>query len=1362
MIVKTGGSSRNGQVAFISRGMLYVYLFLNVTIFYAQRKSKVLRLEHKIPTHQFEKIPMVQDTLGYMWIGKIDGINKYNGHEFKSIPYENIFHQEIGDDMVQGIAKNETGVLWIRSELGFVSRMNSQEDFSPQSIEGAPLEDYRIKRMLPDGNKIWMATLDGKLLLFDSDNDTIEHEHPLPGHFDSFGRIMRMVKNGAGKLFLIKRTGELIMYDTQSNTSAYIEMPKEMPTTFWTDIALDKRGRIWIGTTAKDLGILIYDPERKKFIQEEILSQEILQATKTSFFVLTCDFKGNIWLGTDPDGLFRIDPERNQLEILTYSIFDSNTLSSNSIGDLYEDDNRNLWIACDYGDINVILSEDTDSKVSSYSAALYNKPARVRSLLKSQDGSLWFGTEGRGILRVDPDTGGKEAYLVADDYSSGLSVQVVFEVEANTIWVATLGDGLWEFDKKSKKAVRFPIADKQGMRASIIHEIYEDRKDRVWVLTEMGFFVYSKKGVLLAEYSGASFSTDRSQGRDVVETKEGTLWISAKNGVYKFKEDATDLKKSDFEYYDIFSKREVDPAFKGIRIIDVDNEGVLWLVSYNGRLYSFDTNTKKYSDYTHITAIERISFQSVVAQDKDNIWLGAVNGLWRLNPNTGDYSVFSKNDGFLDSRFLAGSYKDDEGKFYFASLSGVNYFDPDKLEKANTDAQLVIEGIQILNEPALSVIPDQLTHGIANVDRIALTYEQSSFSIGFLALDDVLSPNYFYSYRLKGLDDNWVTPLNSRTASYTKVPDGTYEFQVRAGTEAGSWDIPLRTVNIQISPPIYRHPLAYLGYVLMVVGLLIALVWWLRFRRNVELQQLKYEGDRQLYQMKMDFFSKISHEIQTPLSLILIPVENMLQSATLKKSPPVQKRLHMISHNVKRLSRIVFELTAVRNKEIGKLKVSFAQSDLRTDLIRVKNSFDELADRKDINFTFKVDGNDWGAVYDSEKLEHVFYNLLSNAFKFTPKGGNIEIALKRDSRGENALISFTNTGAAISEKDQKHIFRMFYQGEEDQESGTGIGLALSKELMELHQGTIMLNSNQGITCFTALLPLQMQASEVATIAPEIENTSDISRPVVNIQQADDTLLNGDFDKTVLIVEDNFELRDYLKGPFGGYYNIILASDGVEGYQLAVEQLPHLIVSDIMMPKKNGITLAKELRDTKTTAHIPIILMTAEDNPRNRVSALRAGVIEYMGKPFSTNELLLKSHNIITRGERLVKKIKADLIVSPSKPTVKSKDEVFLTDLVGHIDTLMEDSEFRVDELSKLMHMSHSSLYRKCQALTGRTLVEFVRSTRIKKAAMYLTETDYSVADAAYVVGFNDVKYFSKCFKKELGKSPVEYKKVPAE
>lgn len=1341
------------------RGLFVLCLILNGLLGYGQQKFKVLRLENKIPGHEYQNIPMVQDSLGYMWIGRIDGITKYNGHEFMPIPYERIFQRKIGDDRVDGIVKDRDGVLWIRSRLGFVSRMNAREDFTPQSTAGAPLENYRITRILPDEEKLWMSTSEGQLLRFDIRSATMEHEHTLPGSFDWFTRAEQMVMSEDKRLFLLRTTARLIEYDPQLDISKEIPMPEEMPKVFGAHMAIDKKQRIWIGTTDKDVGILIYDLKKRKFVQDDLLNEEVLTGTKASFFEILSDSKGNIWLGTEPDGLFRIDPIRNQLDTLNYSIFDSNSLSSNSIGDLYEDENRNLWIMCDYGNINVVVHQDADQIVQTHSAALYNNPARVHSLFKSQDGSLWFGTEGKGILHLDPNTGKEEAYLVEDDYSSGFSVQSILEVDTNTVWIATIGDGLWAFDKIEKKAVRVPLVDREGERALIVHKLYRDQRDRVWVLTEMGFFVYSKGGGSLAQFTEAAFRTNRTQGRDISETPDGTLWISAKNGLYRLTEDSTDFKQSDFKLYDFFENKKADLVFAGIRSMDADNEGVLWLIGYGGHLYSFDTKTAAYQDYTHIQALERINFQTVRAEDKENIWLGAVSGLWRLNPKTGDYAIFSKNDGFLDSRFLASSYKDKEGRLYFPSLSGVNHFDPKKLEKRGTKAQLLIDGIEILNEPALSVIPEQLAQGISKVDRIELSYEQASFSIRFLALEDVLSPNYHYSYRLKGFDDDWVTPLNARTASYTKVPDGTYEFEVRAGTEAGLWDIAPRTVQIHIAPPFYRHPLAYLSYVLIVAGVLIAFIRWLRLRRDLVIQQLERESDRQLYEMKMDFFSKISHEIQTPLSLILIPIENMLRSATLNKSSTMQRRLNMVSHNVKRLSRIVFELTSVRNKEIGKLKANFVRRDLKTDLVRVKQSFQELADRKKVELTFESEETNWEAVYDSEKLEHVFYNLLSNAFKFTPEGGKVEIGLKRDSKEEAAIISIMNTGATISQKDQEHIFELFYQGGENQHSGTGIGLALSKELVELHQGSIMVDSNNGVTCFTVVLPLDLPAAESADRLPEKGFASAEDQLETFITEADHTTVATDFDKTVLIVEDNFELRDYLKALFKDYYNVLLAVDGEEGYQLAVKELPQLIVSDIMMPKKDGITMAKELRNTSATAHIPIILMTAEDNPRNRISSLRAGVIEYMAKPFSTNELLLKSHNIVTRGERLASKIKADFMVSPSRPTAKSRDELFLESLVDHIDARMEDAEFRVEELSKLMHMSHSSLYRKCQGLTGKTLVEFVRSMRLKKAAMYLTETDYSVADAAYVVGFNDVKYFSKCFRKEFGKSPMAYKKM---
>lgn len=1342
--------------------LVFLALLLNGVMGHTQKDFKIHRLETTIPGHKYQLIPMAQDSLGYMWISSIYGINKYNGDEYVPFTYEEIFHRAINGDEIEQIIVDGQGIIWVKSEFGYVARLNHLDDFSSLSAKGAPLEGNRIERIFAHKNKLWMVTQSGELLRFNPAKDIVEFKRTLPKVSGSNRRVSRMVMTENKRLFLLTSGAELMAYDVPSDSFKLIRIvPPKTPYVNWADMALDKNGRLWIGTTVKDLGIIIYEPESGKFVQDDHLGPDILSSAKATFYAVISDTSGNIWLGTDGKGLLKIDPMRRTIDTLTYDRYDSKSLSSNSVLDLYEDSKGYLWITCNYGRIN--LFKDTPTLVKTHSGSLDDSPFKVRSTLRSADGSLWIGTEGKGILRVDSLTGEENIYLISEEDDKDFSVLKMIEADANTIWVSTNNNGLWKLDKRTKKATPVPVVNKEGVHMIYFFTLHKDLKNRIWVMTNGGFFVYSAKGDFLAEFSGDYFNIDdATRGRNVVETDDGTLWIGAKSGLFKLEENSADLRKSIFVHHKLLNDDVVSGVAEGIMSMDLDTDGVLWIVSDYKKLYSFHTNTHEFKDYEHIEGINGVNFVSVIAQGKHTIWLGSHNGMWRLNTNTEEFRVFSENEGFLDSWFLEGSYKDKEGHLYFLSVNGINYFNPDKLEKSIPKARLVIENIEILNQPAQSVIPDQLTRGIAQTDRIELTYDQASFSIRFLALEHVLSPKYFYSYRLKGLDDNWVNLGNMRTASYTKVPDGDYVFQVRAGTESGLWDIPIRTVKIHIAPPFYRHPLAYLGYALLVAGLVVALIRWLRLRRRLVIQQLEYERDKELYDMKMDFFAKISHEIQTPLSLILIPIENMLRSETLNKSPTTQRRLNMVRHNVKRLSRIVFELTSVRNKEIGKLKANFVRRDLKTDLTRVMGSFQELAESQNINLTFNADGDEWRVVYDSEKLEHVFYNLLSNAFKFTPKGGSIEIALKRNEKEESALISFTNTGATIPEKDQERIFELFYQGKEEQSLGTGIGLALSKELVDLHQGNITVDSKNGVTCFIVVLPLDLKTSSVGVMPSETMLEPEVDQSDISLPKIDHTPAENELDKTVLIVEDNFELRDYLKELYSPYYKVLLASDGLEGYDLAVGQLPQLIVSDIMMPKKNGIEMATELRDTKTTAHIPIILMTAEDNPRNRVSSLRAGVIEYVAKPFSTNELLLKSHNIVTRSERLVTRIKADLIVSPSKPTVRSKDVVFLENLVGHIDSRMEDAEFRIEELSTLMHMSHSSLYRKCQALTGKTLVEFVRSMRIKKAAMYLNETNYSVADAAYVVGFNDVKYFSKCFRKEFGKSPAKYKKATIE
>lgn len=1342
----------------MNRCILYLLIFYISAVSLAQDKARFIHLEHKISDHTYQTVSMAQDTMGYMWISHIKGISKYNGYGFEFIPYEEIFKKERGADKLDQIIKDKKGTIWIISENGQISRTDKKGGFSPLSSKDGLFGAHKISHFLPTENQNWIATEEGKILNYDLKKETLKEVTTLPVHLFSFNSNSTLILTPFNELFIFTNRGELFAYDINSNHLEEVKWDKENLFIFNTAMVLDKDQRLWLSTNSAELGLLVYDIQQKEFVHDRLLDKGTLKKTKENLSTIFTDSNGIIWAGTDGNGLYKINPETGELSIFNYDIYDSSSLSSNTVIDIFEDRLQNLWVANNYGEINILPNQD-NVLVKHHPGAINNSPSVVTAAHKDDDGTLWFGTDGKGMIRVSPN-GEEKQFLVNSDFSTGFYIENILEDSSGNIWISSQVNGVWMFNKKTEKASKLHMVNDLGRRAGLGFELFMDSNERIWVGTELGLFVYDKRHKFLASFKPDSEgSLSDNVCRSIIQESDGLLWVGLRGGLYKFKERPENFSSSTLERVSFFNEQEEEKDTE--RIADISSDDTkLWIVNSDGDLFTYIKNTGDFFSYKNDKRFKGVDFESVKVQDKNNIWLSSNKGLWHLNNSLETQEIYFKNDGFLDNSFLHSSYQDAEDNLYFGSRYGINYFSPDRITKKKPSARLFIEKIEILNQPASSIIPDQIKTTIQNVKKIDLNHDQTSFSFKYVAVDNVLSPSFYYSYRLKGYNDTWTNTDIPVNATYTKIPPGKYKFQVKAGTNKDNWDLGQKEIEVRVSPPFYQQNLAIALYILIALSLIYALYRWIALKQRLIAEELDHQADKARYDLKMNFFAKISHEIQTPLTLILIPIENMMQNAAKSGNELLQKRLKMISNNARRLSRIVFELTTVRNKELGQLKLAVTENDIVKEIKKIASSFREQAELKQIDFKSEYPKKDVRIWYDKSKIEHILYNLLSNAFKFTPEGGSVNLRMWEDKDEGQLKLSIEDSGPGIPEESLKHIFELFYQGETNKKNlGMGIGLALVKELVDLHRGTIdVTSSSENGTNFTIGLSMKEDTfleQEKLDPSSAIEEITNLSH---QYQHFYIDHITDDFTKTILIVEDNFELQDYLKQIFEEYFKVLTANNGKEGFELAKKHLPNLILSDIMMPKLDGIDMTKMLRKNTATAHIPVILLTAEKTQVNKIAALHVGAIEYFNKPFNVNELILKTNNIITRSDRLKSKFKTDLIGTPKHPEVKSKDDVFLESLVEYIEKHMENPDFKVEELTKELNLSYSVIYKKFQSLTGKTIVDFVRSMRLRKAAMYLTESHFSVAESAFSVGFNDPKYFSKCFKNEFGKSPLAFKK----
>jgi len=1345
--------------------ILKTWMFLILGVLFSphvlsQKGANFIHLPFRLENQGVKVTHTVQDSLGFVWLAHENGVSKYDGYNFEFVPSSKIFKDKNSTDPVKRITKDNHGTIWVLSLNGQLSYLERNGKFSSidNKVQGF---QNRHKTYLTQsvGENLFLATQKGSVFAYNHVHARMDSITTIPNISLDGSLIISMVVRKSKELILSTYLGPIYSYSLDNRKLDTLDVLYDYMLPESALLTLDNKDRLWICSSYASFGLQVYDFEKDSFVQDEIFQNNTASQLNEVFMAIYTDFNGNIWLGTDGNGLYRIDPELGKIDIFKNNVLNDFSLSSNTVIDINEDVNDNLWVVTNYGNLNILRNEN--SQVHYHSGSKQDKPARVLSTYKTKEGTLWIGTDGEGITKIAPN-GEEEQFFENSIDHKGYYIHSINEDHKGNIWVGTYKNGLWVYNDLNHKFSKVPLRNSRNNMVLDVRFIFKDSKKRMWVTTDLGVYIYSDNFTLLAYFENGTAGLIGSISQSVVEDFSGTVWLAYNGGgLFRFNENIDNLSKSRFTRFSDLNDNNVANKNHDIWSMASDGENTIWMVTVNGDLVKFSIANQKFEHIRIKGTYDNTIFRSVLLENKGNLWLGSTNGIWNLNVRDSISRVFKKSDGLQDDSFMQRSaHKGQDGNFYFGGLNGVNYFKPSEIVKKETIAHLFIEKIDILNQPANSVIPDQTKVGVEMIEELKLDHDQSSFSFRFLAIDNVLFANYNYAYRLKGFNDHWIFSEKERLATYTNIPPGNYTFEVKASSGNSEWDIEPKSVGIYISQPFWKSPLAQFFYTLLLIGLVYGIIIWIRFRNRVIADELEHRHERELYALKMDFFAKMSHEIQTPLTLILIPLENMLDRARKSGNVLLQQRLRLISNNANRLSRIVFELTSLRDKELEKLTLRPTENNLVQALKDISNSFEEQAAFKGISFKCSYPSEELKIWYDKDKMEHIFFNLLSNAFKFTPKGGAITLDVIVEDWERNVKISVTDSGPGIPKEELENIFQLFYQADSGkQKVGTGIGLALTKELVDLHNGKIDVKSDTSKgTCFSVRFPLNENRKDSLQsdliVADAIIEAEDIDN---EIKEEIYAVGNTKLAKTILVVEDNYELQISLKDIFSNYYNVLLGENGEEGYALALEHNPDLIISDIMMPKMDGIEMSAKLQKNEHTTHIPIVLLTAKKTSKNKILGLRTGAIEYINKPFNINELVLKVNNIITRGDRLILKYKNDLISTPKGGPGKSQDEIFLEKLVGLVENQMINPDFKLENLSSDLNMSYSAIYRKFQALTGKKIVDFVRTMRLKKAAILIADCNYSVSEAAFLVGFNDPKYFSKCFKKEFGKNPRRLK-----
>lgn len=1293
---------------------------------------------------------IASDSIGCMWLSDQDGIYRYDGYDFKLLPYKQIFGKKFKNKSVSLFQKDKSGNFWLATENGELVRMSPQGRILDYT---AQIQKTALRKAVSKKDQVFFGGADGTIWLYDISKDKINKLFTLPIVKEKSKVVLDMVLSEKNMLYISTLEGEIYTYNIEARVLKTLKLPIAQTAQEMFFMVIDQRSRLWVSTEFQ--GLFCYDPMTKDVQRYGERSRD--NNEYMMYRSIYCDRDGVIWLGTDGHGLRRLDPKSGKITSFEHELGNSFSLSNNTVRYINGDDNGNIWVIVKGGKVNILSMNNYP--ILGYTGLPNNIPHRILSILKDKHNYVWIGSDGEGLSRISPHGERNHVGRKGQESSSfrGRFVQALAEDKEGNVWVGTYLNGLYRYDRKKAVFNEIPVGKMLGMPLlKDFRNVYIDRKNRIWSSSTYGIHVLDSTGELLASYAYGSRGTTGVIADAFLEDKNGQLWVAFSKGILtKFRENPKDLRQSTFEQVNYHQWNNKAARYYGISQMLEDKKGNFWLRCEGGFLIYFDPNNQSYQSFEEDELLKGIDVMAV-AQDTDGkLWISSRNGIHNYDPQEKRIFTYTRNDGLQDNNYIRKSiYQALDGQLFFGGNNGLSAFYPKGLNHTPSIARLTINGIQVLNKPMEEVLTD-LPQDRFNLHTLRLDAQQSSFSINFSAIGNLINTNYKYQYRLKGFDKDFTEPSEQRTATYTNIPSGHYIFEVQAAQQGGDvFDIGPIKLDVYIAPYWWQSMPAKIVYFLIVLVLFYAIWRWLMMRTRLHQEEIVRMQEKELYQLKVNFFAKISHEIQTPLSLIIGPLESLFSRKINESTSPIETRqFQLIKNNAERLSRIVSELTQVRDKEIGKLNLKREDADFSAHLRRIALSFEELAQRKGILFNVKLESAEVISNYDYLKIEHVIYNLLGNAIKFTPPGGTVELTQRLSQDGKVWSVQVKDTGPGMDALTARNVFQFFYQGEVGKKVGTGlgIGLALSKEIVLLHNGEMNLYTalNQG-SCFDFTLPIVKWEKEfdgdLEMFQPKKSEWPSISLKV------------GGKEFSILVVEDNLDMQSFLRDLLADYFEVRTVDNGKEALLALMDRHYDLVLSDIMMPELDGLQLAEQLYVNSSFRHIPVILLTAYPSESNKQKGFGAGIISYLSKPFHPEELLLLIQNILLKQQHAIHQYRDKMTSMPVIEEGKmAKADQFLRRLTESLKDKVSDPDFLLEDLEKILHMSYSVIFKKCQEITGLTPSEYFRKIRLKKAAILLVAYDSPVAEAAFEVGFTDSKYFSRLFKECFGMTPSAFK-----
>ncbi|MBT7579045.1 MAG: response regulator [Candidatus Marinimicrobia bacterium] len=1325
-----------------------------------------------------------QDDQGFLWISS-RGLTKYDGYTFKTFLHDpndptSISSNDITNTYNSILYSNykDQHILWICTADALNRFDLETEQFSRFNLKAENRDKsshYWFYTCYEDrADNLWVKVTNRGLFAFNREQETFQHYLPGSG-------VRWFYEDPGDTLWVCTFSSKFLYFDGRTNSFLAGENDDpgrcKLCESGAGGILEDSRGLLW-GYSQK--GLLKYNPQTDSTAHYQHDPDDAGSLPTNNVYGLFEDKQGLFWILCEHDGLVSFKPDADHFDKHTYDPANATGISSNALWGIFRDRSDIIWINSDRG-LNKWNRQKEQFKLIQPNSQIANSlnSGEITSIYRHSSGTIWIGTS-NGLNRYDPETKTFHLYQSSMHDFESLSndyIVSICEDKSGSLWVANLRF-IHKLDPKTGEVIfrnQFPPPPSNATDPSI-QCIRAGRNGEIWLGARWKLHkIDARSGQYLASYL-----PDGTAIRTIYEDSKGILWIGSwRNGIFLFD------PQSESWTIPLFSRHGASSLGSNqINAIYEDNRGVYWIGTNAGliklSLIDEDQNLFQCSVFGVKAGINNDDIQSILEDKNGFLWVSTSNGLSNFDPGTETFRNYDKHDGLAGNGFSRNAaFSNPNDELFFGGNNGITFFHPDSLINNPHIPPIVLTDFQLFNESVrIDSSWDDVEKGdyalqkqVSRLDEIQLSYRENVFSFEFAALDYRNPMKNQYAYKMEGFNEDWIyTDASQRIATYTNLDPGEYTFKVKGSNNDDVWNEVGTSLRIIITPPWWRTKTAYFGYFILLICSL-SIFYRIRLARvrlqyQAEMDHQEAERYHEIDELKSRFFANISHEFRTPLTLILGPVGKML---TKLKGSEYDQDLNLMQRQAKRLLELVTQLLDLSKLEAGKMKIQASQRNIVPLLKGLTLSFASLAERDEITLSFNTELGDIQVFVEKDALAKIINNLLSNAFKFTEPGGKIQVNVTTtgytdpSSEGE-ICIAITDSGIGIPAEHLDQIFDRFYQvdnGETREREGTGIGLALTHEMVELHKGSLGVTSELEVgTTFTICLPLgKNHLSQDEIIESDDASSGEYPTDQTPVEETISTpipVLGNDFQPILLIVEDNADVRTYIRSFLDELYECHEAVDGEDGLVLALEFIPDMIISDVMMPKMDGVEFCKRIKTDERTSHIPVILLTAKADLESKLAGLETGADDYLTKPFEADELLMRIRNLIAQRQLLKEQFQRELSLVPAGLNLSSMDEQFLQKTIKVIGDHLDDFEFSVDLLSEKVFMSRQHLNRKLKAISGRTAIDFIRLIRLKSAALRLQKHQASISEIAFDVGFSSPSHFAKAFQEEFGSTPSDY------